>query len=57
VHRDTLLFDEITGVGEVRCTSPLRTAFDLARGLSRDDAVVAVDRLANRCRFAPDRGR
>ena len=55
VHRDTLLSDEITEVGEVRCTSPLRTAFDLARGPNRDDAVVAVDRLANRHRFAPDR--
>jgi hypothetical protein len=55
VHRDTLLPDEITGVGEVRCTSPLRTAFDLARGPNRDDAVVAVDRLANRHRFHPER--
>lgn len=55
VHRDTLLPDEIASVGDVRCTSPLRTAFDLARGPNRDDAVVAVDRLANRHRFAPDR--
>ena len=55
VHRDTLLPDEITQVGDVRCTTPLRTAFDLARRADRDDAVVAVDRLANRHRFHPER--
>ncbi len=55
VHRDTLLPDEITQVGDVRCTTPLRTAFDLARRPDRDDAVVAVDRLANRHRFHPER--
>jgi very-short-patch-repair endonuclease len=47
--------DETTFVGDVACTTPLRTAFDLARWLERDPAVVAVDRLANRCRFHPDR--
>jgi very-short-patch-repair endonuclease len=55
VHRDTLEPDEITRVGDVRCTSPLRTAFDLAHGPDREEAVVAVDRLANRHRFDPGR--
>jgi hypothetical protein len=55
VHRDTLHPDEITDVGDVRCTTPVRTAFDLARRQDRDDAVVAVDRLANRHRFHPER--
>ena len=47
--------DEITHVRDVACTTPLRTAFDLARGADLDEAVVAVDRLANRHRFHPDR--
>jgi hypothetical protein len=55
VHRDTLHPDEITHVGDVQCTTPLRTAFDLARRSDLSEAVVAVDRLANRHRFPPDR--
>jgi hypothetical protein len=55
VHRDRLLVGEVTRVRGVACTTPLRTAFDLARGPDRDEAVVAVDRLANRYRFHPDR--
>lgn len=54
VHRDRLHPGELTQVGDIRCTSPLRTAFDLARGPNLHDAVVAVDRLANRHRFHPD---
>ena len=53
VHRDRLLRGEVTSVRDVACTTPLRTAFDLARGPDRDEAVVAVDRLANRHRFHP----
>ena len=55
VRRGLLRHDEITHVRDVACTTPLRTAFDLARGADRDAAVVAVDRLANRHRFDPDR--
>jgi hypothetical protein len=54
VHRDRLHPGEITRIGDVCCTTPLRTAFDLARRLDRREAVVAVDRLANRHRFNPD---
>ena len=38
---------------DVACTTPLRTAFDLARRPDPVEAVVAVDRLANRHRFHP----
>jgi hypothetical protein len=55
VHRDRLLADEVTSVHDVACTTPLRTAFDLARRPDHAQAVVAVDRLANRHRFHPDR--
>jgi very-short-patch-repair endonuclease len=41
-------------VGDVRCTSPMRTAYDLARLDDRVEAVVGVDRLANAHRFHPD---
>ena len=55
VHRDRLLTSDVTRVHDIWCTTPLRTAFDLARGPDRVEAVVAVDRLANRHRFHPDR--
>lgn len=44
VRRGLLRHDEITHVRDVACTTPLRTAFDLARGADRDAAVMAVDR-------------
>lgn len=56
VHRDRLAADErAAGRYGVPCTGPLRTAYDLARWA--DDvveAVVGVDRLSNRGRFAPE---
>lgn len=65
VRRDRLAAGEICRVGEfvdapapgtsdVLCTSPLRTAYDLGRRGDLVDRVVAVERLANRHRFAPD---
>jgi hypothetical protein len=54
VRRDRTEPGETTTVGDVRCTSPLRTAYDLGRQEDLVEAVVAVDRLANRHRFAPD---
>lgn len=54
VHRNALHPGEICTVEGVRVTTPLRTAFDLARLACPDEAVVAVDRLANRHRFHPD---
>ena len=54
VRRDRLAPGETTDAGGVRCTSPLRTAFDLARQADLVEAVVAVDRLSNVHRFQPD---
>jgi hypothetical protein len=54
VRRDRLALGETTRVGDVGCTSPLRTAYDLGRQEDLVEAVVAVDRLANRHRFPPD---
>ncbi len=50
VRADRLEPDEIVAHGDVglRLTTPARTAFDLARALPTDDAVVAVDALAVR---------
>lgn len=54
VHRDRLQPGEVWSLGDVRVTSPLRTAFDLARRGDLVEGVVAVDRLANRHGFSPD---
>jgi very-short-patch-repair endonuclease len=54
VHRDEVAPGETAMVGDVRCTSPMRTAYDLARLDDRVEAVVGVDRLANAHRFHPD---
>ncbi len=55
VRRDLLAPGEIVCVGDIRVTSPLRTAFDLGRGDDLVEAVVAVDALAHTHRFNPDR--
>ena len=54
VRRDRLAPGETTDVGSIRCTSPLRTAFDLARQADLVEAVIAVDRLSHVHRFPPD---
>jgi very-short-patch-repair endonuclease len=54
VHRDRLDPGEIATAGGVRCTSAVRTAYDLARQDDLVEAVVAVDRLSNVHRFPPD---
>ncbi|WP_433291791.1 DUF559 domain-containing protein [Pseudonocardia sp. CA-142604] len=54
VRRDQLSPDEITVLADgVVVTTPLRTAYDLARRSPLVDAVVAVDALANVHGFAP----
>lgn len=54
LHRDTLREDEVTAVDGMAVTTPRRTAFDLARwATSLNEAVAAVDRLANHCAFGP----
>lgn len=53
-HRDRLDPGEIMSHRGVRMTSPMRTAWDLARRCEVDEAVVAVDALARVGRFHPD---
>lgn len=45
---------DVVEVGGCRATSPLRTAWDLARRLRVDEGVVAVDALARCGGFAPE---
>jgi hypothetical protein len=44
-HRAPLPAEDVTVIRGVRCTTPLRTAYDLARGSDLREAVVAVDAL------------
>jgi very-short-patch-repair endonuclease len=53
VHRTNLYPGEISEVKGLKVTSPLRTAYDLARRGDLVERVVAVDRLANVHRFDP----
>lgn len=53
-HRDRVAPGELRQVGEVLLTGPVRTAYDLARRDDLVEAVVAVDRPANKHRFNPD---
>jgi hypothetical protein len=54
MHRTGLYPGEITEVDGLRVTSPVRTAYDLARRGDLVERVVAVDRLANVHKFSPD---
>lgn len=54
VGRWRLLPEEITIVDGCRVTTPLRTAWDIARRESRTDAVVAIDSLARNAGLALD---
>ena len=54
VRRGQLHPGEVTTVGGLSVTTPLRTAFDLGRRLESVEAVVAVDTLARAYRFRPD---
>jgi hypothetical protein len=46
IRQEHLDDDEVHRLGELPLTSPARTAFDVARQLPRDEAVVSLDRLA-----------
>jgi hypothetical protein len=45
LHRSWPSEDEVAVVDGLRVTSPARTAFDLARELGREDAIVVLDAL------------
>lgn len=53
VHQGVLCTDEIAVVDGVWVTSPVRTAYDLARRDPYVEAVVALDALSHRHGFAP----
>jgi very-short-patch-repair endonuclease len=53
VRNDRLSLDEVARVDGIAVTSPLRTAFDLARRPPLVEAVVAVDALAHEHGFDP----
>lgn len=54
VHRGALAPGEVQGCGTLRTTTPVRTAYDLARRGALVERVVAVDALARAHRFSPD---
>jgi hypothetical protein len=54
VHRDRLQQSEVQTCRGMAVTTPLRTAYDLARRLDLVEAVVALDALARRGRFDPE---
>lgn len=54
IHQDRLRPDEIQELDGLPVTTPLRTAFDLARRLDHVEAVVAMDALARIGRFVPE---
>lgn len=47
VHRGAIAADELTEVGEMRCTTPARTAYDLGRRLRFETGVIRIDALLN----------
>jgi hypothetical protein len=52
VRTETVLPDEIVELGDMRVTTPVRTAFDFARHIeSQTNAVQRLDALANACNF------
>ncbi|WP_149361601.1 DUF559 domain-containing protein [Lolliginicoccus suaedae] len=52
-HRDALRDSEVITLHGLRVTTPVRTAFDLARRRPLDEAVVLVDALYQSTRLAP----
>ena len=48
---DAIDHDDICAIGEMRLTDPVRTAIDLARRVTEDDAVVIIDALARAARL------
>lgn len=53
VRRAQLSADDITTMFGIPLTTPVRTAFDLARFLPRVDAVVALDAMLRQSKVSP----
>jgi very-short-patch-repair endonuclease len=54
IHREHLREDEITLVRGISVSTPARTAFDMGRRKSLEEAVIRVDALANACGLKPN---
>lgn len=50
IHRDTLFDDEVCLVQSIDCTTAVRTAFDIGRRTTGDDAIIGIDSLLNATR-------
>ncbi len=50
IHRDTLFEDEVCLVQSIDCTTAARTAFDIGRRTTGDEAVIRIDALVNATR-------
>jgi hypothetical protein len=53
VRRAQLSLDDTTTLSDIPVTTPVRTAFDLARFLPRVDAVVALDAMLRQSKLSP----
>jgi hypothetical protein len=53
-HSYSLARDEVAVVGGMRATTPARTAFDIGRSRSADDAIPILDALLNATRIKPE---
>ncbi|WP_069160702.1 DUF559 domain-containing protein [Nocardia altamirensis] len=53
VYRDAIHADELCTLSGFRCTTPVRTAFDVARRLDFTEAVEVLDALCNATKLAP----
>ena len=54
VRRAALASEDIVDMGGLAVTTPARTAFDLARWATQDEAIVAIDALLHRDRLSVD---
>lgn len=45
--------DEVCSMGNIRCTTPSRTAYDLGRTLPLDTAIIRIDGLLNATKTTP----
>ncbi|MFE3446753.1 hypothetical protein ACFXNW_27300 [Nocardia sp. NPDC059180] len=53
VYRDRIPDDQVCEIAGFRCTTPARTAIDLARRLDFDNAVEVIDALCHATRTQP----
>src|SRR6201995_4918988 len=52
IHQNDFRDDELCVAGGIRCTTAPRTAFDLGRRLTLEEAVIRIDALLNATRVS-----